>query len=296
MAKVATHDTLHRPLAIRRLIIERLFLLICIAATVFGVIAVVMLAYGVVRDGVKVLDWHFITSFPSRFASKAGISTALVGTLWLMVMTALFTVPLGVGSAIYLEEFAPKNRLTRFIQVNIANLAGVPSIVYALVGLAVFVRMMDMGRSILAGALTMSLLILPMVITAAQEAIRAVPNSYREGSLALGATRWETSRNQILPQATPGILTGIILGLSRAIGEAAPLITIGAGVFIAFYPKSPSDAFTVLPIQIFNYASSPQHAFHELASGAIIVLMAVLLLFNGAAIYLRQVARKRIKH
>jgi phosphate transport system permease protein len=274
--------------------LERLFFVLCAAATLFGLLAVITLTFGIFRDGWSVVDWQFITSFPSRFAEKAGIASALAGTLWLMAMTAVLTVPLGIGTAVYLEEFAPKNRLTNLIQINIANLAGVPSIVYALLGLTIFVRMFEMGRSILAGSLTMSLLILPMVIAASQEAIRAVPSSYREGSLALGATRWETTRHHILPQALPGILTGIILGLSRAIGEAAPLITIGAATFINFLPKSPSDAFTVLPIQIFNWASDPRHSFHKNAAGAIIVLMAALLLFNALAILLRNAARKKL--
>ncbi|MCH8275143.1 MAG: phosphate ABC transporter permease PstA [Armatimonadetes bacterium] len=273
---------------------ERLFLLVCLGSTGFGLLALAALTYGLVSEGWSVLSWDFITAFPSRFADKAGIYAALVGTLWLMVITAFFTVPLGVGTAIYLEEFAAKSRITRLIQVNITNLAGVPSIVYGLLGLAIFVRTMHLGRSLLAGALTMSLLILPVVITSAQEALRAVPHTYREASLAVGATRWETVRNHVLPQALPGMLTGIILGLSRAIGETAPLITIGALGYVAGLPRGPLDSFTVMPIQIYNWASMPQKEFHADAAGAILVLMAVLILFNGTAIYMRQVARKRL--
>jgi phosphate transport system permease protein len=283
------------------------FLFVCIFATLIGFLSLVLLIVGVAKDGIGVLDWDFLTSFPSRKAERAGVYSALFGTFWLMGLTALFSVPLGVGAAIYLEEFAPKNWFTKIIQINIANLAGVPSIVYGLLGLAVFVRALSdvtdgsvfgiqgTSRSVLAGALTMSLLILPMIITSTQEALKAVPNSYREGALALGSTNWETVRNHVLPPAAPGILTSIILGLSRAIGESAPLMTIGALTYVAFLPQSPFDGFTVMPIQIFQWAARPQEAFHHNAAGAIIVLMAVLILFNSAAIYLRYVARKRVR-
>lgn len=292
---------------LRRVVVERLFMLVCLLAIIFGILSLIALIYGILRDGLGRLDWDFITSFPSRRASSAGIYSALMGTLWLMALVTLFTVPIGVLSAIYLEEFAPKNRLTSLIQINIANLAGVPSIVYGLLGLAIFVRMLEpitsgqafgyantSGRSILAGSLTMSLLILPMVITACQEALRAVPQSHRHGALALGSTVWEAVRYQVLPAALPGMLTSIILGLSRAIGETAPLITIGALTYVAFIPRSPFDGFTVLPIQIFNWASRPQAAFHENAAAGIIVLMVVLLLFNSVAIAFRVIARRRL--
>lgn len=295
------------PRSLRRVLVERLFMLACLLAIVFGILALVALIYGILRDGLGRLDWEFITSFPSRRASSAGIYSALAGTLWLMTLVTVFTVPVGVASAIYLEEFAPNNRLTRFIQLNIANLAGVPSIVYGLLGLAIFVRMLEpitsgqafgfantSGRSVLSGSLTMSLLILPMVITACQEALRAVPQSHRHGALALGSTVWEAVRHQVLPAALPGILTSVILGLSRAIGETAPLITIGALTYVAFLPKTPFDGFTVLPIQIFNWASRPQAAFQENAAAGIIVLLVVLLLFNSAAIVFRIFARRRL--
>ncbi|MEW5883652.1 MAG: phosphate ABC transporter permease PstA [Armatimonadota bacterium] len=300
-------SALTAPRDVRRVLFERLFMLACLLAIIFGILALLALVYGILRDGLTRLDWEFITSFPSRRASSAGIYSALTGTLWMMALVTLFTVPIGVLSAIYLEEFAPKNRLTSLIQVNIANLAGVPSIVYGLLGLAIFVRMLEpitsgqtfgfantSGRSILAGSLTMSLLILPMVITACQEALRAVPQSHRHAALALGSTCWEAVRHQVLPAALPGMLTSVILGLSRAIGETAPLITIGALTYVAFVPKSPFDGFTVLPIQIFNWASRPQAAFHENAAAGIIVLMVVLLLFNSAAIAFRVIARRRL--
>jgi phosphate transport system permease protein len=202
-------------------------------------------------------------------------------------LTALISFPLGVGTAVWLEEYAPKNRLARLIQINIANLAGVPSIVYGILGLALFVRELALGHSVLAGALTLALLILPVIIIASQEAIRAVPNSLRLGAYALGATRWEAIRHQVLPQALPGILTGTILALSRAVGEAAPLILIGALSFVPFVPKSPLDSFTVLPVQIFSWVNRPQAEFHQLAAAASIVLLAVLLTMNAAAILLR---------
>ena len=297
------HDKNHA----RRKLTENVFVFVCVFATIIGFLSLVILVVGVAKDGVGVLSWDFLNNFPSRRAERAGVHAALFGTFWLMGLTALFSVPLGVGAAVYLEEFAPKNWLTKVIQVNIANLAGVPSIVYGLLGLAIFVRALSSvtdgtlfgiqgtSRSVLAGSLTMSLLILPMIITSTQEALRAVPLSYREGSLALGSTMWETVRNHVLPPAAPGILTSIILGLSRAIGESAPLMTIGALTYVAFVPKSPFDGFTVLPIQIFQWAARPQEAFHKNAAGAIIVLMVVLILFNAAAIYLRQVARKRVQ-
>lgn len=283
-------------LPILRILKERLFVVLCIIGTVFGVLALVTLFYQVFVDGWHRLSWDFLTSMPSRHAERAGVLPALVGTLWLLVLTTFVTVPLGIGSAVYLEEFAPKNRLSKLIQINIANLAGVPSIVYGLLGLAIFVRTLSLERSLAAAALTMSLLILPMVITASQEAIRAVPNSFREGSLALGATRWETVRNAVLPSAYSGILTGVILGLSRALGEAAPLIAIGAATFVSTVPKSPmEEGFTVLPIQIFNWADRPKREFLENSAAAIIVLMTVILAFNLLAAVLRSKARKRTR-
>ncbi len=210
-----------------------------------------------------------------------------------MALTAGISFPLGVGAAIYLEEYAPRNWFTRLLQTNISNLAGVPSIVYGILGLAIFVRFFGFGRSVVAGAATLALLILPVVIIASQEALKAVPNSLREASYGVGATKWQTIRHQVLPVALPGILTGTILSLSRAIGETAPLIMIGALTFIAFAPTSPMDPFTVLPIQIFNWTAKPQADFHDLAAGAILVLLVVLLVMNAAAIVLRNRYQKR---
>ncbi len=245
-------------------------------------------------DGVPRLSWQFLTSYPSRFAAKAGILSALAGSFLLLILTALIAFPIGIGSAIYLEEYAKKGRLTRIIEVNIANLAGVPSIIFGLLGLQLFVRYGGMGRSLIAGALTMSLLILSVVIIAAREALRAVPKSIREASLALGASKWQTIWHQVLPVAAPGILTGCILSLSRAIGETAPLITLGALTYVAFLPDSIFSPFTVLPIQTFNWVSRPQEDFHVNAAAAIVVLLIILLCFNGGAIWLRARYQKRL--
>lgn len=273
----------------------KLFGFFCLMSIVIAGLMLVALLYKVIADGGSRLTPEFFQNFTSSTALKAGIKGALAGTLWVIVLTALISVPLGVAAAVYLEEFTlRKNRFTEFIQLNIANLAGVPSIVYGLLGLAVFVRFMDMGRSIIAGALTMSLLILPMIIIVTQEALRAVPSSYREASYAMGASLWQTIRKQVLPSALPGILTGIILAVSRAVGETAPLITIGAATFIAFTPRGIGDQFTVLPIQIFNWTSRPDKAFAEAAAGAIIVLLGVLILLNSVAIIIRNRTQRRI--
>jgi len=277
----------------RRELLGRIFEGIALAAILFGLLVLFLLLLDVARRGLGVLSWSFFTSYPSRFPEQAGIRSALLGTLWVMALTALFSVPLGVAAAIYLEEYAPRNRVTRLIELNINNLAGVPSIIYGLLGLELFVRGMRLERSILAGALTLSLLILPILITASREALRAVPMGLREAAFALGATRWQVIRHQVLPVAFPGILTGMILALSRAIGETAPLITIGALTFVAFDPKSPFDKFTVLPIQMFNWVSRLQAGFHARAAGAILVLLAVLLAMNSLAIYLRNRLQRR---
>ena len=261
--------------------------------TWLGVVLLAILIARILYDGRGWVDWQFLTSFPSRFPEKAGLLSALAGTLWLISLTALFSIPVGVAAAVYLEEFSRSGRLKDIIEINIANLAGVPSIVYGLLGLAVFVRIMALGRSLVAGALTMSLLILPVIIISAREAIKAVPRSLRHGAMALGATRWQTVRHHVLPSALPGILTGVILALSRAIGETAPLIMIGALSYIAFTPSGPMDDFTALPIQIFNWTARPQKDFHSLAAGGIIVLLAVLLLMNATAVIIRQRAQRR---
>lgn len=272
----------------------KLFARLFFAATLTGIVTLVALLVGVWRDGAGSLTLGFLTSFPSRFASQAGILPALVGSLWIMALTLLIAFPLGVGTAIWLEEYAPRGRVLAVVQTNIANLAGVPSVVYGILGLALFVRTFALGRSILAGSLTLALLILPVIIIAAQEAIRAVPGTIRQGALALGATRWQTVRHQILPVALPGILTGTILAISRAVGETAPLIMVGALGFVPFIPSGPGDGFTVLPVQIYNWISRPQPEFHALAAAGILVLLAVLLLLNAAAIILRNKFSKRL--
>lgn len=278
----------------------KIFQAIAFAATVIGLFFLAVLLVDTWNKSLGWLDWQFISSYPSRNAKDAGILAALVGSVVLVALTALFAFPIGVAAAIYLEEYPSAGWITRFIQTNIANLAGVPSIVYGLLGLGIFVRTFGLGRSILAGALTMSLLILPIIIISAQEAIRAVPPSIRQASLALGATRWQTIWNQVLPMAFPGILTGTILALSRAIGETAPLITIGALTFIAFLPVSAEppfvdvgSAFTVLPIQIFNWTSRPQAEFRNIAAAGIIVLLVILVSMNSIAIFLRNRLSKR---
>jgi phosphate transport system permease protein len=244
-------------------------------------------------DGLTRINWQFLTSFPSRRPEEAGIFSAWVGTLYVMFLTAAIALPLGIGAAIYLEEFASRNWFTRLVELNINNLAGIPAIIYGLLGLQVFVRWFRMGESVLAGACTLAIMSLPVIIVASREALRAVPVSIREAALALGATRGQTVRDHVLPLAIPGILTGTILALSRAIGEAAPLVTIGALTFVAFLPKSPLDPFTVLPIQAYNWVSRPQPEFHRNAAAALIVLLALLLLMNSIAIYLRNRYQQR---
>jgi phosphate transport system permease protein len=288
--------------------VDRLFILFGLLATFVGLLTLAALMVDLALDGVGRLSWEFLTSFPSRFASRAGILSAWVGTILVMIVTAFTAVPLGVAAGIYLEEYAPKNWLTAIIEINIANLAGVPSIVYGLMALGLFVYQLRLGQSILTAGLTLALLILPIVIVATREAIRAVPGSMREAALALGATKWQTVKDHIVPYSTGGILTGVIIALSRAIGETAPLITIGALTFIAFLPAAPIKAefpfisfewlmspFTVMPIQMFNWISRPQEEFHLNAAATGLVLMFMTLMMNAVAIYLRYRFRKRIK-
>ncbi len=265
----------------------KLFRLFCASITWLSTLILAVLVWQVTASGFNWLDWQFLSSFPSRFPENAGIKSAIAGTFWLVGLVAVISIPVGVSTAIYLEEFAKKGRVNKWVEVNISNLAGVPSIVYGILGLAVFVRFLALNRSLLSGALTMSLLILPVIIIASREAIRAVPRSIRYAAFSLGATRWQTTWSHILPASFPGIMTGIILALSRAIGETAPLIMIGALTFVAFVPEGPMDAFTALPIQIYNWASRPQDEFRNLAAAAIIVLLFILLIMNATAIYLR---------
>jgi phosphate transport system permease protein len=271
----------------------RLLLAAGVAAVSISLLSLVALLMDSFVDGLPYLNWGFVTSYPSRFPDQAGILPALFGTIWVVGLTALFSFPLGVFAAVYLEEYAPKNRLTDLIQLNIANLAGVPSIVYGLLGLGLFVQSLAMGRVILAGALTMTLLILPVIIITSREAIRSVPKEYREGGFALGATRWQVTRQIVLPEAFPGILTGTILALSRAIGEAAPMIAIAALAYVRFLPTSPLDRFTVMPIQIYNWINVPRVEFRELAAAGIIILLVVLLAMNSVAIFIRNKYQKR---
>ena len=272
-----------------------LFYGLAVISTLMGLVMLGALLFDIFTDGAREVDWHFLTNYPSRFAEQAGLRSALLGSLWMLAFTAIIAFPLGVGAAIYLEEYAPDNWLTRFIQLNIANLAGVPSIVYGLLGLGLFVRWLALGRVVLAGSMTMALLILPLIIVASREAIRAVPDSLREGSYALGATRWQMVRQTVLPSAAGGILTGAILALARAIGETAPLITIGALTYVAFDPNGPLDIFTVLPIQIYNWVSLPQKEFHSLAAGGIVILLVVLLSANSLAVFLRYRMQRRLQ-
>ena len=292
MAKADVTAQLHPRLAFRKRIGAAAYVLFILAILV-GLAGLASLLVRVLWEGVPWLSWHFITDYPSRFPEQAGMKSALFGSIWIIGLTFLFTVPVGVGAAVYLEEYAPKNWLTRVIEVNISNLAGVPSIVYGLLGLAVFVQILAMGRTVLAGALTMSLLVMPIVIIASREAIRAVPSTYREASYGLGATKFQTVRDIVLPHATPGIMTGTILAMSRAIGEAAPMIAISALVFLTFVPGDPLDKFTVMPIQIFNWVSQPQAGFRGIAAAGIIILLGVLLTMNALAIYIRNRSQKR---
>ena len=284
------------------------FAVIGLLSTLIGLILLAVLLIDLAIDGMPRLSYKFLTSFPSRFPEEAGILSALVGSFLILLVTAASAIPLGIAAGIYLEEYAGKNWLTDIIEINIANLAGVPSIVYGLLALGLFVQILKLGESILTGGLTLGLLILPMVIMATRESIRSIPNSIREASYALGATKWQTVKHHIVPYSTGGILTGVIIGLSRAIGETAPIITVGALTFIAFLPSSPLssdfpyfsfkwllDPFTVLPIQMFNWVSRPQHAFQLNAAAAGIVLMLMTLLMNGLAIYIRYKYRKKIK-
>jgi len=264
-----------------------LIYVILLISVCIGVLGLAILIFDVLDKGLPWLSWHFVTDYPSRHPEEAGLFSALIGTVWIMFMTAIFTVPVGVGAAIYLEEYAPRNIFTKILEINVANLAGVPSIVYGLLGLALFVYWMNMGRSILAGALTLSLLVLPIVILSSREAIRAVPDSYRQGAYAMGADQWQVIKGVVLPSAIPGILTGTILALSRAIGEAAPVIAISALVYLTFIPSNPMERFTVLPIQIFNWIARPQEEFRGLAAAGIIVLLIILLSMNAVAVYFR---------
>ncbi|MCT4777312.1 MULTISPECIES: phosphate ABC transporter permease PstA [Exiguobacterium] len=271
----------------RRLQLNEIFKYVFLAGLVFALLVLSTLIYDVVSKGGGWVNLDFLRNFPSRRPEQAGLYPALIGTLWLMFLIVPMVFIVGVGAAIYLEEYAPKNRVTSFIEVNISNLAGVPSIVFGLLGLTIFVRVMELGNSIMAGALTLGLMSLPIVIVASQEALRSVKMELRHASLALGASKWQTTFNVVLPSAIPGIITGIILAVSRAIGETAPLIMVGAATFISTTPSNVFSDFTALPIQIYNWTSRPQAEFQNLAAAGIIVLMTMLIIMNSAAIYIR---------
>jgi phosphate transport system permease protein len=277
----------------RRYLGDRLLASFGLLVMMLALAALAVLIYDVLRDGVGRISWAFLTSEPSRRAEAAGIYTAIVGSIYVIGLTALISVPLGVAAAIHLEEYGVRGRMSRLIEINIANLAGVPSIIYGLLGLGLFVRALRMGPSVLAGASTLALLALPVIIISTREALRAVPKSLREGS-ALGATKWQTIWYQVLPAAFPNMLTGLILALSRAVGETAPLVTIGAVTYVPFRPESIWSPFTVLPIQIFAWVSRPQAAFAQNAAAGIIVLLVLLLAMNATAIVLRDRFQKRL--
>ncbi|MBI4744348.1 MAG: phosphate ABC transporter permease PstA [Actinobacteria bacterium] len=278
----------------RRRIMDKIFYLISVLAVIASVVVLLVFISGILFKGIFWLGWGFIAGAPSRFPEKAGIFPALVGSFWLVILTGLIVVPLGVATALYLEEYQKKSFLARIIDINISNLAGVPSIIYGLLGLFLFVRLFAFGRSILSGALTMSLVVLPIVIIASQEALKAVPQSIREASFSLGATKWQTIYHTVIPSALPGIFTGIILALARAVGETAPLMIIGALAFVVFTPRGLFDSFTVLPVQIYNWASRPQKEFQEIAAAAIIVLLIFSLALNAFAVVLRHRATKKL--
>jgi phosphate transport system permease protein len=275
------------PQVARRKLTGTIFLGACMAAIGILLIALIALLVDVLTKGVPWLDVGFLTGVPSRRAASAGILPALVGSLEIGLMTGLISFPIGVGAAIYLEEYARDTLVTRTLRTNIANLAGVPSIIYGIFGLAIFVRAMGLGKSPLAAALTLALLMMPIVIIATIEALRAVPDSQREGAYALGATRWQTVRGSVLPAAAPGIVTGVILAMARAIGEAAPIIVIGAAAFVTFLPTPLQEGFSIVPIQVYQWASRPQADFQGIAAAAILVLLILMVILNGLAIVVR---------
>jgi len=259
-----------------------------------SIVILIILLTDLVKRGLPYLNSDFIKNFPSRFAKKSGILPALLGSIWIVSLTTVISVPIAIGAAVYLEEYAKNSRLIRFIKINIANLAGIPSIIYGILGLTLFVRTLGLGRSILSGALTMSLLVFPIIIVASQEAIRTVPDQLRQNSYALGATKWQTIRRIVLPEALPGILTGIILAVSRVLGESAPLLLVGAFSYISTLPKGPMDSFIILPIQIYTWTSKPSADFRDVTAAAILVLLALILIFNAFAIIIRNKHQKNM--
>lgn len=274
---------------------DRLFQVAGLFSTLLGVALLVIFVGSILVDGIGRLDGDFMTSLPSRRAEKAGILTAWTGTLWMFVLTALISIPIGAAAGVYLEEYGKRNWFSNIVEVNISNLAGVPSIIYGILGLEFFSRLAGLGGSLLTGALTLSLLILPVIIVATREAVKAVPQSIREAAYAVGATKWQSVWGQVLPAASGGIVTGVILALSRAVGEAAPLIVVGALAYVPFVANSPLDDYTVLPIQVFNWVSRPEEAFLINAAAGIIVLLGITFLLNGLAVFLRYRWQKKVK-
>jgi phosphate transport system permease protein len=277
--------------------LDRAFTALVMAAALVGIVVLAVLLVDVIRDGSPMLSLDFLTNFPSQiFPENGGVYPALIGSLWLLGLTALISVPLGLGAAVYLEEYAEDTLVNRIIEINISNLAGVPSVIYGLLGLGLFVQLLAPvtgGASVLTGALTLSLLILPVIIVATREALRAIPASIREGGFALGATRWEVIRSHLLPMAVPGALTGVILALSRAIGEAAPILVVGVSLYQTYTTSGPFDGYMALPTQIYDWISRPQQIFQDSAAAGIVVIMVVLLLANSVAIVLRYRYQRR---
>lgn len=275
---------------------DKLFQGFAIACLSFAFIMLAALLIDITIKGANRINWSFFTSLPSRFPEQSGIYTALAGMISLLIITLLVALPIGVMTGIYLQEYSKNNRWSRILKINISNLAGVPSIIYGILGLQVFVRMMNLGNSILAGSLTLALLIMPIIIVSTREAIKAVPDSLRHAAYGLGATKWQTIRHVVLPSSFGGIMTGIILSTSRAIGETAPLIVVGALAYVPFLPEGPMDQYTSLPIQIYNWTSRPQQGFIENAAAGIIVLLIFTFILNGIAIYLRNLWYKKTNH
>ena len=274
---------------------DQLFKYFAMLCTGLCLLVLALLLIDIISKGIGRINWVFFSNLPSRHFDESGIYTALIGMVSLLFLTVLIAMPIGIMAAIYLQEYGTKNRFARIVEINIANLAGVPSVIYGILGLQIFVRIAGFGNSILAGALTLALLIMPIVIVATREAIKAVPNSLREASFGMGATKWQTTRNVVIPAAWGGILTGVILSVSRAIGETAPLIVVGALVYVPFIPEGPLDQYTTLPIQIFNWTSRPQQGFITNAAAGIIVLLAFTFLLNGIAIWLRNRWNNKVK-
>lgn len=288
-------ESSNKALLKRRKMANSIFHFIIFLSTIFGIVILAILLFNIIKNGVSWISWDFFKNYPSRFPKRAGIYPGLLGSLWLILLTAIIAFPVGVGTAIYLEEYAKDSGFTEFIKLNIANLAGVPSIIYGMLGLAIFVRGLGFGRSILSGALTLALLILPIIIISSQEAIKSVPRSLKEASYALGTTKWQTVIGVMLPYSLPGILTGTILAVSRALGEAAPLIVVGAVTYISFAPSNILDQFTALPIQIFNWSSMPKKEFQNVAAAGILVLLVILIVVNAAAVLLRNKYQIKMK-